>query len=117
MPRLTFLSHFVICLAVASVAFFAALNNVPQTIWNDDLSHMTSVIALLFIGASIYLGRQAWIAGGAASAGPQPPSPDFGPLAERLSVMAGFVGTAIGLSLQAKALAGGSASFTALATS
>ena len=31
--------------------------------------------------------------------------------------MAGFVGTAIGLSLQAKALAGGSTSFTALATS
>ena len=31
--------------------------------------------------------------------------------------MAGFVGTAIGLSLQAKALAGGATSFTALATS
>ena len=31
--------------------------------------------------------------------------------------MAGLVGTAIGLSLQAKALAGGSTSFTALATS
>jgi hypothetical protein len=31
--------------------------------------------------------------------------------------MAGFVGTAIGLSLQAKAVAGGSTSFTALATS
>ena len=36
---------------------------------------------------------------------------------ERLSVMVGFVGTAIGLSLQAEALAGGSTSFTALATS
>ncbi len=106
-----------ICLAVGSAAFFAAVNNVPQTIWNDDLSHMTSVIALLFIGASIYLGRQAWIADEASSAGLHPPSADFGHLAERLSVMAGFVGTAIGLSLQAKALAGGSASFTALATS
>ena len=31
--------------------------------------------------------------------------------------MIGFVGTAVGLSLQAKALAGGSASFGALATS
>ena len=117
MARLTFLSHFVICLAVGSAAFFAALNNVPQTIWADDLSHMTSVIALLFVGASIYLGRQAWIADEAASAGLRPPSADFGHLAERLSVMAGFVGTAIGLSLQANALAGGSASFTALATS
>ncbi|HZZ60787.1 MAG TPA: hypothetical protein VFE63_06395, partial [Roseiarcus sp.] len=46
MPRLTFLSHFVICLAVGSAVFFAAINGVPQTIWADDLSHMTSVIAL-----------------------------------------------------------------------
>jgi drug/metabolite transporter (DMT)-like permease len=116
MPRLTFLSHFVICLAVGSAVFFAAINGVPQTIWADDLSHMTSVIALLFVGASIYLGRQAWIADDPSSSAVRPSS-DFGHLAERLSVMAGFVGTAIGLSLQAKALAGGSASFTALATS
>ena len=45
------------------------------------------------------------------------PSSDYGHLAERLCVMAGFVGTAIGLSLQAKSLAGGATSFTALATS
>jgi hypothetical protein len=117
MPRLTFLSHFVLCLAVGSAAFFAAVNGVPQTIWADDLSHMTSVIAMLFVGASIYLGRQAWIADEAPSSGEGPPSADFGYLAERLSVMAGFVGTAIGLSLQAKSLAGGATSFTALATS
>ncbi len=48
MPRLTFLSHFVICLAVGSAVFFAAINGVPQTIWADDLSKMTSVIAVLF---------------------------------------------------------------------
>jgi drug/metabolite transporter (DMT)-like permease len=112
MPRLTFLSHFVICLAVASAAYFAAINGVPQTIWADDVSRMTSVIAVLFVGASIYLGWQAWLADDRRQ-----PSSDFGHLAERLSVMAGFVGTAIGLSLQAKALAGGSTSFTALATS
>jgi drug/metabolite transporter (DMT)-like permease len=76
------------------------------------LSRMTSVIAVLFVGASIYLGWQAWLADDRRQT-----SPDFGHLAERLSVMAGFVGTAIGLSLQAKALAGGSTSFTALATS
>jgi hypothetical protein len=123
MPRLTFLSHFVICLAVASAVFFAAINGVPQTIWADDLSRMTSVIAALFVGASIYLGWQAWLADsgrtsdGAPSSGARQPVSDFGHLAERLSVMAGFVGTAIGLSLQAKALAGGATSFTALATS
>ncbi|SRR5208282_1024097 len=112
MPRLTFLSHFVICLAVGSAVFFATINGVPQTIWADDLSRMTSVIAVLFVGASIYLGWQAWLADDGRQT-----SSDFGHLAERLSVMAGFVGTAIGLSLQAKALAGGSTSFTALATS
>jgi hypothetical protein len=118
MARLTFLSHFVICLAIGSATYFAVVNGVPQTIWADDLSHMTSVIAVLFVGASIYLGWQAWIVDDASSSSAVPrPSPDFGHLAERLSVMAGFVGTAIGLSLQAKALAGGSASFTALATS
>lgn len=116
-PRLTFLSHFVICLAGASAVFFAAINGVPQTIWADDLSRMTSVIAVLFVGASIYLGRQAWLADDAPRADIGRSSADFGHLAERLSVMAGFVGAAIGLSLQAKALAGGATSFTALATS
>ena len=61
MPRLAFPSHFVLCLAVGSAVFFAALNGVPQTIWADDLSRMTSVIAVLFVGASIYLGWQAWL--------------------------------------------------------
>ena len=112
MPRLTFLSHFVICLAVGSAVFFATINGVPQTIWADDLSRMTSVIAVLFVGASIHLGWQSWLADDGRQT-----SSDFGHLAERLSVMAGFVGTAMGLSLQAKALAGGATSFTALATS
>ena len=115
MQRLTFLSHFVICLAVAAAAFFATINGVPQKIWAEDMSMMTSLIAVLFVGAALYLGLQAWRLGDRS---PHPaPSADFGHLAERLCVMAGFVGTAIGLSLQAKALAGGSTSFVALATS
>jgi hypothetical protein len=125
MPHLTFLSHFVICLAVAAAAFFAAVNGVPQMIWADDLSRMTSVIAVIFVGAAVYLGWQAWLADDSRqptnddgpSSAVHPPVSDFGHLAERLSVMAGFVGTAIGLSLQAQALAGGATSFTALATS
>ena len=47
----------------------------------------------------------------------QSPPADLGHLSERLCVIAGFVGTAIGLSLQAKSLSGGTTSFTALATS
>lgn len=125
--RLTFLSHFVICLACMGLAFFAWVNGVPQTIWANDMSMMTSVIAGLFVGTAAWLGRQAWKVGdrrsGSDNQADDPfvdhpsPSSDFGHLSERLCVMAGFVGTAIGLSLQAKSLAGGATSFTALATS
>ncbi len=125
--RLTFLSHFVLCLACAGLAFFAWVNGVPQIIWANDMSMMTSVIGALFIGSATSLGWQAWRIGepmfddGGPSGAPSSfaflPSPDYGHLAERLCVMAGFVGTAIGLSLQAKSLAGGVTSFTALATS
>jgi hypothetical protein len=119
-PRLTFLSHFVICLACGALAFFAFCNEVPQTIFANDQSMMTSVIGVLFLGSVVYLGREAWLVGEPRMEGRGPmgdPSSDYGHLAERLCVMAGFVGTAIGLSLQAKALAGGATSFTALATS
>jgi hypothetical protein len=122
--RLTFLSHFVICLACMALAFFAWINGVPQTIWANDLSMMTSVIGMLFVGTALALGRQAWLVDGRSTGmsnenEPAEPaaSTDLGHLAERLCVMAGFVGTAIGLSLQAKSLAGGATSFTALATS
>ena len=110
--RLCFLSHFVLCLAVAALAFFAWENGVPQTIFADDQSMATSVIGALFVGTALYLGRQAWRADETEAV-----SANFGHLAERLAVMCGFVGTAIGLSLQAKSLAGGATSFTALATS
>jgi hypothetical protein len=125
--RLTFLSHFVICLACAGLGFFAAIDGMPQMIWANDTSMMTSAIGALFVGSAGWLGWQAWQIGeqvpdhreqiGATSAFVSLPSSDYGHLAERLCVMAGFVGTAIGLSLQAKSLAGGATSFTALATS
>jgi hypothetical protein len=135
-PRLTFLSHFVICLACAAGVFFAWLNEAPQTIWANDRSMMTSVIGALFVLSAIRIGRLAWLADDPAPSVPMreavgderrparvehsaPVKIDssYGNLAERLCVMAGFVGTAIGLSLQAQALAGGATSFTALATS
>ncbi len=127
LPRLTFLSHFVLCLACAALAFFAWANGVPQTVWTNDLSMMTSVIGALFVGSAVWLGWEAWRIGEPTSdnrgcSDPHSsivfiPSSDYGHLAERLCVMAGFVGTAIGLSLQAKSLASGATSFTALATS
>lgn len=126
-PRLTFLSHFVLCLACAELAFFAWVNGVPQMIWANDMSMMTSVIGALFVGSAAWLGWQAWRIGepmsnyrrrtGAPASSTLLPSSDYGHLAERLCVMVGFVGTAIGLSMQARSLAGGATSFTALATS
>ncbi len=90
------------------------------------MSMMTSVIGALFVGSAVWLGFEAWRIGELTSDNKGgsdlpsfiflTPSSDYGHLAERLCVMAGFVGTAIGLSLQAKSLAGGMTSFTALAT-
>lgn len=120
MVRLTFLSHFVFCLAAAAAAALAAQVGVFHAIWDNDLSMMTSVIGALLVGTAIYLGRQAWMVNSTSSDADAPygsPDASWGHLAERLCVMAGFVGTAIGLSLQAKSLAAGSTSFTALATS
>jgi hypothetical protein len=126
-PRLTFLSHFVLCLACVALAFFAWINGVPQMIWMNDMSLMTSVIGAQFVSSAVWLGWQAWLIGeplsnlgertDLQSSSTLLPSSDYGHLSERLCVMAGFVGTAIGLSLQAKSLAGGATSFTALATS
>src|SRR5579871_6348716 len=104
--RLTFLSHFVLCLAISAGAFFAWTNGVFTTIWTNDLSRMTSVIACLFVGSALYLGLQAWRTDASS-----PPTPlthagegkpheaaqskagdaSFGHLAERLCVMTGFV--------------------------
>src|SRR3984957_11460464 len=91
------------------------------------MSMMTSVIGALFVGSAVWLGWEAWRIGEPTSdnrgrSDPHSliiftPSSDYGHLAERLCVMAGFVGTAIGLSLPARSLAGGPTSFTALATS
>jgi len=120
MLRLTFLSHFVLCLATAAAAALAGQVGVFQTIWSSDRSMMTSVIGALLVGTAAHLGKQAWNVGSQHSTldlSRGVPDSSWGHLAERLCVMAGFVGTAIGLSLQATALAGGSTSFTALATS
>ncbi len=126
-PRRTFLSHFVLCLGCIGFGFFGWINGIPQMIWANDMSMMTSAIGALFVGSAAWLGWQTWRIGepmpseGRQTKAPSSfaslPSSDFGHLAERLCVMAGFVGTAIGLSLQAKSLAGGATSFTALATS
>jgi hypothetical protein len=108
--RRCFLAHFLICLGIGGGAFFAWFNGVPQAIFAADQSMMTSVIASFFVVSTLNIGRISWDAGPNSNAA-------FGHLAVRLSVMAGIIGTAVGLSLQAKSLIGGSAAFLPLATS
>jgi hypothetical protein len=131
MKRICFLSHFTLCLAVAAGAFVAFRAGALEAVWIADKSRMTSAIGALLMLTLTVLGVQAWrVDDGAAISllsGKRwdarrerwlaPADASFGHLAERLAVIFGFVGTAVGLSLQAKALAAGGASFDALATS
>lgn len=117
MPRrMTFLSHFVFCLGVAAAAWFAHVGGVFATVWTNDQSMMTSAIGALFVGTAAWLGHQAWRVD-ALDGGHGVVDAAFGHLAERALPMLGLFGTAFGLSLQAKTLAGGTTSFTALGTS
>jgi hypothetical protein len=109
MQRRAFLSHFVLCLAIGATAWFAYLQGVFAAVWANDQSMMTSAIGVVFLGTAVWLGWQAWR--------PDAADASFGHLAERLLPMLGLFGTAFGLSLQAKALAGGAAAFAPLATS
>jgi hypothetical protein len=129
--RLTFLTHVVLCLAYTAGAFFAWRAGVPQIVWATDRSMMTSVIAALVAGSAIYMAQKAWWLGSVENTfGPGSTArhtlvgrafPDnhfaFGHLAQLLSPAIGMFGTAVGLSMQAKELVRGAASFEALSTS
>lgn len=122
--RLTFLSHFVICLACTGASFFAWQRGVFQSVYASDASMMTSAIAALFIVTAAYLGRQAWAVDQWSAPPPNPhiaggvPSADFGHSAKEWSVMLGLLGTSLGLILQGKSFVTmGTASFGALSTS
>jgi hypothetical protein len=114
MNRLTFLSHFVLCLACAGASFFAWQRGVFQKIYAIDMSMMSSLIAVLFVGTAIWLGWQAWRVD---DANPEADA-SWGHDAERLSVICGFVGTAGGLAMQMQTMAtAGIASLAYLGTS
>jgi len=115
--RLTFLSHFMMCVGVGVAAFLLTVLGVPQRVWLEDQSMCTSLIALLLLFAMVRLGAVAWHADTPDLHSLCRADASVGHLLERLCVMAGFIGTAVGLSMQAKALAAGSTSFVALSTS
>lgn len=121
--RPTFTAHFLICLACAALAWFAWQTGALLAVWQGDQSYITSLIAVLLVGTAVWLGWQAWVVDAPWHTSAELPgshlsvSADFGHSAERWSVMLGLLGTTAGLSLQAKSLAGGTTSFSALATS
>lgn len=105
--RRTFLSHFIICLALCAGLFFAMMRGIPQMIFANDASMATSAIGVFFVGSVAYLGWLSWRL--------QPS--EFGWIAAEISVLIGLLGTTIGLSLQAKTLVTGTAGLMPLHTS
>ena len=110
--RLTFLSHFVLCLACAGAAFFAYQRGIFQTVYAADASMMTSAIAALFVVSAVWIGWQAWRADDDA----WNTSADFGHLTEKLAVRFGLIGTGIGIMLTIKAHLAASDPLSALQT-
>jgi hypothetical protein len=111
MTRQPFLRFFALLLAIVAGAVIAFGLGAPQAVFKADQSYMTSVIGALFALAVARIGMSAWGGGDWRTV-------EFGHLCVRLSVMFGFVGTALGLSMQAHALATeGAASLGALSTS
>ncbi len=107
--RITFVAHFVICLAVAAAAFLAWQKGAIQWVYANDQTMITSVIVLLLAYGVVRLGWLAW------RVGPETDASD-GHWIVRLCIYAAYTGTAIGLLLLAKSFeAAGKPSFAALA--
>jgi hypothetical protein len=126
----TFLSHFVLCLAISAGAFFAYQAGIPQMVAANDVARwFGGAIGLLFVWTAVWLGWQAWradIRWTNVTAGLSSPrfnyhpedglaDASFGREAEKWCVAIGLIGTVIGLILQAKA-GPGELNFTALQT-
>ena len=116
MKRLTFLTHFALCLTVVVGVVFAGRLGLLTKIWVTDESHMTQVIALAAVIAMIVLGKNAWRVDSIERfLVEEEPSAAFGHLAEKLAVTMAVAGTAYGL-FNASTATDGAVSFTALVT-
>lgn len=110
MPGQRFLRFFALLLAIVAAFTIALWLGAPQAVWRADASMMTSAIAALFLAALISIALASW-------RGPDALTVEFGHRAAKWAMMLGLIGTAIGLSMQAQALASaGVASLGALST-
>ena len=108
--RRTFLSHFVICLAIAAGGYFAYRAGIPQMVAANDVARwFGGAIGALFVWTAVWLGWQAWrintptrwaatFGGGHKRIDPDVDSA-FGHLVELLCPAIGMLGTVVGLSL------------------
>ena len=97
-----FLQYFIMLLAYSTATFFACYLGVIQTIFNADVTYMTSLIAALFTISCLFIGYATWnfeknitkaIAGSTMAR-----------TAAYVVTLVGLLGTVIGLSIQVKAL-------------
>lgn len=102
MNRRPFLQGFIITLSYLTGAFFAWYYNFLQTIFKTDFTHMTSVIAIVFVITCVYLGFAAW----RCESNIQRAIADvaLGRTMAFIVTLIGLLGTAIGLMVQVKAM-------------
>ena len=108
-----FLQWTMLLLTYVAATFFAAYYGLLQTVWRTDVTLMTSAIAAAFVGTVLYMGWASWrydnrrpgliskkghIASAIADTG-------IGRTASYVVTLMGLLGTVIGLSLQAQAMA------------
>jgi hypothetical protein len=100
-----FLQWFVLSLAFVTAAFFAGYYGLFQMIWNGDVTHVTSGIAVVFLASCLYLGFASWRFDASRDA-PNRAAADsnIGRTSAFLVTLLGLLGTAIGLMFQVKAL-------------
>jgi hypothetical protein len=94
--RLTFLSHFVICLAIAAGFYFAWRAGIPQMVAENIVGRwFGGVIGTLFVWTAAWLGLLAWFADDSDFE----VAADFGHLMQLMFPAIGMLGTVVGLSL------------------
>jgi hypothetical protein len=104
-----FIQHFLICLAIFVFASFEVYIGEMQNIWSSDLSRMTTVICLLIVGSSAYIGYQLWTLTDETTSW-------WAMFATGLCPMIGLFGTTTGLRMQTAILQAGTSGLTPLST-
>lgn len=112
MEHRPFVQWFVMALGYAAAAFFAVHYGLAQAIFHTDVTYMTSVIAVIFVAAVLYLGLASWrfsainkrhsnmIAANVVNA-----DIDLATKASYIVTLFGLLGTVIGLQHQVQAMA------------